>query len=220
MINKKHDRAGATAVSRPRAPRKSAEARAAEIAGAARDIALAQGLPAVTMRAVAAKVGVAPALVAHYEPQMDALVAAAFRAIVAAELDEIRAVLALAPSPTAGLATLAATLLDGNRDDVTAVWVEAWALGRRSAVLAAAVREEMDAWQQVIHDLIASGVAAGEFVTSDPQASAWQLLGMIDGLNAQALVRWRDDASRLPLLLRATEGMLGLPRDALTPSAG
>jgi|GEM_PF-6884415 hypothetical protein len=32
---------------------------------------------------------------------------------------------------------------------------------------------------------------------------------MIDGVNAQALVRWGDTARRSDLLLRAVEGMLG-----------
>jgi len=44
---------------------------------------------------------------------------------------------------------------------------------------------------------------------------AWQLLGMVDGLNAQALVRWGDTAHRSSLTQHAVEGMLGLPRGAL-----
>ena len=60
---------------RTRAARKSPAERSAEIAEAARLLALEQGLTAVTLRAIAARAGVAPALVAHYQPSMDALVA-------------------------------------------------------------------------------------------------------------------------------------------------
>jgi AcrR family transcriptional regulator len=55
--------------------RRSAAERVAQIADAARAIAIESGLSAVTLRAVASEVGVAPALVAHYAPSMDDLVA-------------------------------------------------------------------------------------------------------------------------------------------------
>lgn len=193
---------------RRRAPRRAPAERRAEIAAAARAIALADGLGAVTLRAVAAKAGVTPALVAHYAPAMEELVATTFAGIVGDELAEVAALVAGA-RPRDALRALVETLLSGTRDDVTAVWVEAWALGRRSDALAAAVREQMDAWARLLRDVIDAGVADGSFRVDDPSAAAWQLLGMIDGLNAQALVRWGDTSERAGLLLRAAEGMLG-----------
>jgi AcrR family transcriptional regulator len=200
---------------RTRASRKSPAERSAEIADAARHVALEQGLAAVTLRAIAARAGVTPALVAHYQPSMDALVASTFTAIVAAEIDEVDTLLARLPGPRERLGALLDTLLDGSRDDVTVVWVEAWALGRRNDALAASVRRQMDAWQAVVQGVIEEGVAEADFVTDDAAATAWQLLGMIDGLNAQALVRWGDASDRGSLIHRAVEGMLGLQRGAL-----
>ena len=200
---------------RKKAARKSPAERAAEIADGAHDLALEQGLSAVTLRAVAARIDVAPALVAHYEPDMQALIASTFASIVAAELAEVDALVAGLPSPRERLAAMLATLLDGSRDDVTVIWVEAWAMGRRNEALAASVRDEMDAWQAMIRGVVEAGVASGEFETDDPAAAAWQLLGMIDGLNAQALVRWGDAADRGSLISHAVEGMLGLERGAL-----
>ena len=205
---------------RKKAARKSPAERAAEIADAAHELALEQGLTAVTLRAVAARIDVAPALVAHYEPDMQALIASTFASIVAAELAEVDALVAGLPTPRDALAAMLATLLDGSRDDVTVVWVEAWAMGRRNEALAASVRDEMDAWQAMIRGVVEAGVASGEFETDDPAAVAWQLLGMIDGLNAQALVRWGDAADRGSLISHAVEGMLGLERGALAQSAG
>ena len=66
---------------RTRAARKSPAESSAEIADAARLVALEHGLAAVTLRSVAARVGVAPALVAHYQPNMDVLVAQTFGTI-------------------------------------------------------------------------------------------------------------------------------------------
>jgi AcrR family transcriptional regulator len=200
---------------RPRAARKSPSERADDITRAARDLAGEQGLAALTLRAVAERAGVAPALVAHYEPSMESLVARTFSTIVSAEIAELEAMIAALPTPSKRLAWLCETLLDGSRSDVSVVWVDAWALGRRNETLAKAVREQMDAWQMVFQAIIEAGVACGEFRSDDPAAVAWQLLGMIDGLNAQALVRWGDAAARCSLTSRAVEGMLGLEHGAL-----
>lgn len=193
-----------------RASRKPPAERRAEIAAAARVIARADGLAAVTLRAVAARAGVAPALVAHYEPSMDALVAATFADIVGGEIAEVTALLDAAPDPLARLELLLTTLMDGSRDDVTAVWVESWTLGRRSDALAAAVRDHMDLWRSVVETLLSDGVRRGAWRVDDAAAAAWLFLGMIDGLNAQALVRWGGTAERGALLARAVEGMLAL----------
>jgi AcrR family transcriptional regulator len=203
---------------RKKAERKTPAERSAEIADAARSIALEQGIAAVTLRSIAARIDVAPALVAHYEPNMEALVASTFAAVVGTEIDEVVALLAEHPTPRERLAVLLSTLLDRTRDDVTIVWVEAWALGRRSDALAASVRRQMDAWQAVVQGIIEAGVAAGEFETDDAASVAWQLLGMVDGLNAQALVLWGEANQRGSLISHAVEGMLGLGRGALAPS--
>jgi len=197
-----------------RAPRRAPAQRRAQIAAAARDLALDEGLSAVTMRAVATRAGVTPALVAHYAPSMDALVADTFAAVVGDELDELDALTESGPA-LERLATLLGTLLDGSRDDVTLVWVEAFAMGRRSEPLAEAVRTHMDRWQKALHTLIDDGISEGDFRIDDAADAAWQLLGMIDGLNAQALVRWGGASDRSLLLRRAVEGMFGLSHGAL-----
>ena len=201
---------------RKKAARKSPAERAAEITDAARAIALEHGLYAVTLRSIAARIDVAPALVAHYEPNMDALVAATFGSIVSAELEEVGELVAALPTPRERLALLLETLLDGTRDDVTVVWVEAWALGRRNEALAATVRDEMDDWRNFVQGIVEAGIAAGEFETDDAASVAWQLLGMIDGLNAHALVRWEDATDRGSRIGHAVEGMLGLRRGVLS----
>ncbi|WP_426299856.1 TetR/AcrR family transcriptional regulator [Arthrobacter sp. R-11] len=202
-----------------RATRKSPAERAAEITEAARAIALEQGLSAITLRNVASHVGVASGLVAHYQPNVDALVAGTFTAIVAAETEEVAGMLAALPGPVERLALLLDTLMDGSRLDVTAVWVEAWTLGRRNEALAACVREQMDAWQAVLQAVVEDGVAGGHFETDDPASLAWQILGMIDGLTAQSLVRWGGVSDRGTHLARAVEGMVGAARGSLRASA-
>lgn len=205
---------------RKKAARKSPVERAAEVTAAARDLALEHGLYALTLRSIATRIDVTPALVAHYEPNMDALVASTFSSIVAAELAEVGELLETRATPRERLALLLATLLDGTREEVTLVWVEAWALGRRNELLAQSVRAEMDDWRAFVQDVIDAGTASGDFETDDAAAVSWQLLGMIDGLNAHALVHWEDSGHRGSRLGQAVEGMLGLERGALAPPAG
>lgn len=218
MINKKEitlDCCLMSSTIQKRAARKSPAERAAEIAEAAREIALGQGLSAITLRNVAARVGVASGLVAHYQPNVDALVAGTFAAIVSAETEEVAGLLDRLPAPLEKLGMLLDTLMDGSRLDVTAIWVEAWTLGRRNEALAASVREQMDAWQAVVQRLVEAGIDAGEFDTFDAPSVAWQILGMVDGLNAQALVRWDGVSDRGTHLARAVEGMVGAARGSL-----
>lgn len=190
--------------------RKSPIERAAEIRDAACALALEQGLSALTLRSVAAHAGVTSALVSHYVDGMDALIADTFSRITGQEIDDVDARMAERGSPTRRLHTLCFTLLDGSRDEVTLVWVEGWAMGRRNPALAEAIRRQMDVWEQRFSAVIEDGVAVGEFVTDDPRAVAWQLLGMIDGLNAQALVTQAAPGPRGALIAGAVEGMLGM----------
>ncbi|MCP2370813.1 AcrR family transcriptional regulator [Agromyces terreus] len=200
---------------RKKAERKSPAERAAEIAAAAREVAVEDGISALTLRSIAARIDVAPALVAHYEPNMESLIARTFGGIVQAELIEVGALVADLATPRARLSHLLDTLLDGTRDDVTLIWVEAWAMGRRNEALAQRVRDEMDDWHAFLLGIVTAGVAEGEFETDDPAGVAWQLLGMIDGLNAHALVRWGDSGERGSRIGHAVEGMLGMRRGAL-----
>ncbi|MCT9819571.1 TetR family transcriptional regulator [Microbacterium sp. W1N] len=194
--------------------RRSADERRAEIADAARALALEEGLSGVTLRAVAARVGVASGLVAHYEPSMDALIARTFTRIVGDELDGLRALTAQAPDAVAAVRMLLGLLLEGTHDAVTRVWVQSWGLG--GEVLGAAVRAAMDDWEGYLEQLVDAGVAAGRFrVVAGSRAVAVQMLGMIDGLNAHALVRWREPADRRALMALSVEAMLGLDRGAL-----
>ncbi|MFB8147968.1 TetR/AcrR family transcriptional regulator [Microbacterium sp. NPDC056003] len=198
--------------------RRSAAERVAQIADAARAIALESGLGAVTLRAVATGVGVAPALVAHYVPSMDELVADTFSAIVGDELAEVIALAGNHRSAADALSAVLASLLDDGRGEVTLIWVQSWSLGRRNDLLAERVREQMDAWRRFLGGVLERGRTAGEFRCDDPDAIAAQTLGMVDGLNAHSLVAWQDASERVRLLLRSVEAMLDLPSGALTSS--
>lgn len=181
----------------------SPEQRDRSILDGAIGLARESGLEALTVRAVASRVGVTPALVAHYRPVMDAFLADVFGEIVAAERLEVMAEFDPARGVRDNLFRMVETLLDGDRDDVTLVWVQAWAFGARNEALAARVRTEMDRWQSAIEEHLARAVAAGELASTRTDTAAWLLLAMVDGMNAHSLVKWaphdRADLARRAL---------------------
>src|SRR6218665_597937 len=93
------------------------------IADGAKALAHESGIEALTVRAVASRVGVTPALIAHYRPVMDEFVAEVFGEIVAAERDEVLAGFAFTGDLRENLQQLIETLLDEARDDVAMGWV-------------------------------------------------------------------------------------------------
>lgn len=192
----------------------SPEERDQSILDGAIGLARESGLESLTVRAVAARVGVTPALVAHYRPGMDTFVADVFGLIVAAEREEVIAAFDDTDDLREGLLRLIETLLDADRDDVTLIWVQAWALGARNDALAERVRQEMDGWQSALEQIFARAAAAGAIAAGRADTAAWLLLAMVDGMNAHSLVKWAP-RDRADLARRALAAVL----DSATPEA-
>lgn len=202
-----------TSTSRPAAPRRlPPEERERSIVHGAIGLASESGLEALTVRAIAARVGVTPALVAHYRPVMDSFVAEVFTSIVSAERDEVIASYDPALDLRTNLLRLIETLLDDARDDVAMVWAQSWALGVRNETLAARVRSEMDGWQSALEDLIARALVEDPRLRVDPASSAWMLLAMVDGMSAHSLVGWAPH-DRAALARRTLAAVLDAPAD-------
>jgi AcrR family transcriptional regulator len=199
----------------PARTRRSPAERALEIARAAQELALDDGLSALTLRGIATRVGVASSLVAHYEPSTDALVARTFRILAERECTEVAAIVEAVDGPTARLRALVDSVSDPARDDVAALWSDAWSIGRRNEALAAAARECMASWQALAADIVADGVRAGEFAAESPEQVALLLFALVDATNAYGLVDYRTGAERDQLIRRAVARAVTVPPDRL-----
>ncbi|BBZ29961.1 HTH-type transcriptional regulator BetI [Mycolicibacterium madagascariense] len=171
------------------AKRKLPSERREELLARAVEISHADGLAAVTLRRVGADLGVTPGLVSHYFSSADQLIAAAFRTAALADLDAARTHVGTASRPTARLEALLDYVLGDVSEIASALWLDAWSLGRRNPTLAAEVPALTDAWLTLIGEILRAGRDAGEFEVSDVEASARRLLILIDGLGAQKVTR-------------------------------
>lgn len=180
-----------------------------EVVVAAVGVAFDLGLHAVTVPAVAARIGVAERSVSAAWPDVDALVATTFSRIVAAELAEVKRQVLANPSPVEQLEVLLETLAEPVRADVDSVWLESWSLGRRNPLLGAAVRGEEGAWHAFVAAVVRRGVKTGDHPDVDVDQVASHLLAVIDGVNAYSLVGYRTDIDRLRLLRAVARTHLG-----------
>jgi AcrR family transcriptional regulator len=171
------------------AKRKLPAERRSELLAKAVEIAAAEGLSAVTLRKVAADLGVTPGLVSHYFSSAEQLIIAAFRSAAVADLAAARSCVDAASTPIDKMAALMDYVLDDSSDDASALWLEAWSLGRRNGLLAAEARDLTDEWLACIADIVRAGVAEDVFRVDDVEVAARRLLTMIDGLGAQKVVR-------------------------------
>ena len=155
--------------------------------------------------------GTSSGLIHHYFDSMDDVLAAAFeqaaggdlaraRAAIAAEADPARSARRVHPhrtrrrSPT-GRCSSGST--PGPRPP------------RRPALQSVSRRLNRD-WQALVRGIIERGVAGGKFVSDEPEAAAWRLLSVLDGLALQVVahdvlitrddvVAWTRNAAHLEL---------------------
>jgi AcrR family transcriptional regulator len=171
------------------AKRKLPAERHGELLTKAVEISQAEGLSAVTLRRVATDLGVTPGLVSHYFSSAEQLIAAAFRTAADADLDGARARVDAVPTATAKVGELMDYLLDDVSDEASALWLDAWSLGRRNLTLTREAAALTDDWLDFIGGIVRAGRDSGEFSVADVEVSARRLLIMIDGLGAQKVIR-------------------------------
>ena len=176
----------------PARKRLKPDERRAAMLNAAGVVLIEEGIGALTLRHLATRLGVAPGLVNHYFPEIEALIAEAFAIIAEGEVADLFDAAAGCDTPAAQIARLIADLLEPHRRGVSLLWLDAWQASRNRTHLRAAVIAAMDLWQDRLSALIANG----GFITPDPDASATRILALIDGLSIQAVIDQPGAASR------------------------
>ncbi|MEU4425592.1 TetR family transcriptional regulator C-terminal domain-containing protein [Actinoplanes sp. NPDC024001] len=175
---------------------------------AAAVVALTEGLESVTLRRVAEDLGVRPGLISHYFPAAEDLVATAFGATVAAELDEL-----LPPSeatPLERFRRFFGAAIGEKFDDVSRLWLNARHLSRYRPVLCAEVNRRQDDWHARLTAVIADGIATEQFNAADAGVAATRILVAMDGVSTYVNVGEIPPAAAA-FAVTTAERELGLP---------
>ncbi|MEU6665177.1 TetR family transcriptional regulator C-terminal domain-containing protein [Streptomyces sp. NPDC046727] len=178
----------------------------------------ARGVAAVRIADVAAALGVSNALVLYHFSTKEKLVAAAFTYAAQDDLAHLRKLLGRRTTALRRLRAAVRWYAPTGQAKGWRLWIEGWAVALREPALREVTRDLDKQWKAAITEVIAEGVAAGEFGCADPVGAALRLTALLDGLAVQltsypgAVARsraqeWVDDA-----LARE----LGLDRRALT----
>lgn len=167
--------------------RMRAEQRREAIVDAALAVARRKGLAATTVRDVADAMGSSSGLIHHYFATMDEVLAAAFERVAADDLRRTAEAVAAAASPETALAAFLRSYAPADADWAFQLWLDAWAEAARRPALRASSQRLNLAWQRLVADVVRAGAAAGRFDAPDPDAAAWRIISVIDGLALQVV---------------------------------
>jgi AcrR family transcriptional regulator len=204
--------------------RMSPEERRAAIVAATRAVMARRGIAATTVRDVAAELGTSSGLIHHYYASMDDLLAEAFEQEVRTDLAEVLDAIGRGRDPLERLTIFFDTYDRGTRhgvgDSGMQIWLDAWAEAARRPALRRTSRRLNEEWQRVLAGIISDGVDSGVMSCEDPDASAWRVLSLLDGLVLQ-VVAHRDVVSAEQANAwsrQAAERELGIRAGRLSPT--
>jgi len=198
--------------------RLSVAERREELLRAAIEQISARGVAALRIADVAAALGVSSALVLYHFSTKERLVAAAFTHAAEDDLARLRKLLGRRTSALRRLRAAVRWYAPTGQAKGWRLWIEGWAASLREPALREVTRELDRQWKAAIAEVIADGVAAGEFPCPDPDGAALRLTALLDGLAVQ-LTSYTGAVSRTRALRWVDEALareLGLDREALT----
>jgi BetI-type transcriptional repressor, C-terminal len=106
--------------------------------------------------------------------------------------------------------------MSASYDEMSRLWVNVRHLVRYRPLLAERVHVQEAAWRVRLGELLADGIAAGEFSTGDPEVVVMKILVVLDGLSAHVNTGTIRRAEQVSLLgAELAERELGLPAGTL-----
>jgi AcrR family transcriptional regulator len=193
-----------------------AEVRREEILRATCREVVAHGFASTRVGDVAAALGVSSGLVFYHFTSKENLLGEAFRYAAEEHLDGLATTAAGGGSALERLDRILRLYFPAGSSAAWVLWIDAWSQALREPELAEIARQLDLRWKQTMAAVIAEGVAAGEFTCPDPEATAWRLTALLDGLGVQVTVHKVAANGRLLDWVRAAAAAeLGLPPDAL-----
>ncbi|MFF3503928.1 TetR/AcrR family transcriptional regulator [Streptomyces sp. NPDC003247] len=155
----------------------------------------ARGVAAVRIADVAAALGVSNALVLYHFSTKEKLVADAFAYAAEDDLTRLRKLLGRRTTALRRLRSAVRWYAPTGQAKGWRLWIEGWAVSLREPALRDVARHLDRQWKASLTEVIAQGVAAGEFRCPDPSGTALRLTALLDGLAVQ-LTSYKGAVSR------------------------
>ncbi|MFE9776397.1 TetR/AcrR family transcriptional regulator [Streptomyces sp. NPDC005931] len=165
--------------------RLSVAERRGELLRAAIEQIEARGVAAVRIADVASALGVSNALVLYHFSTKEQLVAAAFAHAAEDDLARLRKLLGRRTTALRRLRSAVRWYAPTGQAKGWRLWIEGWAAALREPALREVARDLDRQWKAALTEVVAEGVAAGEFRCPDPAAAALRLTALLDGLAVQ-----------------------------------
>ncbi|WP_406005673.1 TetR family transcriptional regulator C-terminal domain-containing protein [Streptomyces sp. NBC_00637] len=178
----------------------------------------ARGVAAVRIADVAAALGVSNALVLYHFSTKEKLVADAFAYAAEGDLAKLRKLVGRRTTALRRLRSAVRWYAPTGQAKGWRLWIEGWAVSLREPALREVARDLDREWKAALAEVIAEGVAAGEFRCPDPAGTALRLTALLDGLAVQ-LTSYAGTVSRVRAQEWVDEALareLGLDHTALT----
>ncbi|MFF1438666.1 TetR/AcrR family transcriptional regulator [Streptomyces sp. NPDC058295] len=178
----------------------------------------ARGVAAVRIADVAAALGVSNALVLYHFSTKEKLVADAFAHAAEGDLARLRKLVGRRTTALRRLRSAVRWYAPTGQAKGWRLWIEGWAVSLREPALREVARDLDREWKAALAEVIAEGVAAGEFRCPDPAGTALRLTALLDGLAVQ-LTSYAGTVSRARAQEWVDEALareLGLSPEALS----
>jgi len=201
--------------------RPTVEERRNEILEVTCQVVIERGFGATRIADVAAKLGVSTGLIHYHFESKDQLLAETFQWAAEADLARLHAEVERGSTAVERLERVIHLYAHVEAEPAWMLWIDGWGEALRSPTLQK-ISQELDLqWQQVLAGIVRDGVTAGEFRCADPEATAWRLTALLDGLGLQVTVHdgllTRDQL--LGYVRRAAATELDVPEGAFERAA-
>jgi AcrR family transcriptional regulator len=167
--------------------RRTVDVRREEILRATVEQISACGFAETRVADIATALGISTALVFYHFESKDRLLSEAFSYAAERDLAQL-ARLAESHAPVLDRLKRMLSFYGPEGGQGWSLWIEAWAAALRMPELQRASRRLDVHWKDTVADLIREGVESGDFRCADPNAAAWRITAVIDGLAVQATV--------------------------------
>lgn len=168
--------------------RRKVEVRREEILRATCEEVARRGFANTRAADVASALGVSTGLIFYHFDSKDGLLSAAFAYAAQRDLQRLDAAASGTGSARRRLARILRMYGPEGTGAGWALWIDAWSAALRSPEMAEVSRELDVRWKDTVAAVIAQGVEAGEMTCADPNAAAWRITALIDGLAVQTTV--------------------------------